>query len=180
MSTPISEALFARWTGAENLSGNPLAAGALQAQADFAALVTTDPNSGAALTMADPISGATRPRVAADCVRFGSKGISVVYPEVTFRPSGGIPNPILWDGSMAVDKSYYDIEIWDNSESGTILTDIQDALERMTDRRRGAPRLSMPSGICFWVQTLVVGTAWYDRNIKSWFLVWRLHFIEGK
>ena len=180
MSTATSLAIVARLTGTESLTGNPLAVKALASQTRLATLLTTDPNTGAALTMTDPITGAVTARQASDCVRWGSKGANAVFPEITFRPSAGVPNKTFSDGSFAVDDGAYDFEIWDNSNSGTLMTDIMDCLLDLLDRRYGAPQLPMVKGISFWVETLVTPVAWYDTQIKSWFLLWRVRVTEGR
>jgi len=165
MSTPLNVAIFARLSGAESLTGD-----AATAQSDLATLLTTDPDSGM------PIEG----RVAADGIYQGNKNDAPDgYPMVTFRPSpGGIDE--RFETGFVVDKPLLDLEIWDNSHSGTLATDIEDAIDRLLDRRRRAPELPLSAGRCFYLKTFVTSGAIYDSQLKAWCLMKRYIAVEGK
>ncbi len=166
MSTSLNAAIFARWTGVEVLSG----AGAT-AQSDLAALLTTDINTG------NPIAG----RAVADGVYLGNKDDAPDgYPMVTFRASPGTIDRRFEDGGLAVDLPLLDVEIWDNSRSGTLATDIEDAIDRLTDMRRGAPVLPLAQGVCYYLRTFTTSALFYDQSLKAWCLAKRFQIIEGK
>jgi hypothetical protein len=180
LESSIAGAIFARLTGAEDMSRNPLAGRAVAAQAMLGTLLTTSPDDGSPLTITDPVTGVTRPRTPSDAVRLGSKGESVIWPEVTFRPSAGIIDERFADGTFAVDHPVYDFETWDNSFAGTLLPDIQACLLALLDARCGAPTLPVQIGKHYWAETMVTGQMWPDVNWKAWFTLWRCRLIVAR
>lgn len=180
LESSMAGAIFARLTGIEDMSRNPLAARAVAAQSMLAALLTTSPDDGSPLTITDPVTGVTRYRTPADAVRLGSKGESVIWPEVTYRPSSGIIDERFADGTFAVDHPVFDFETWDNSFSGTLMADIAACLLALFDSRCGAPVLPVQIGKAYWAETMVTPQNWPDPNWKAWFTLWRCRFIVAR
>lgn len=182
LESALAGAIFARLTGIEDMTKNPLAARAIAAQSQLAALLTISVDDGSRLTITDPLTGISRDRTPADAVRLGSKGQSVIFPEVTFRPSAGVVDERFSDQTFAVDHPIYDFETWDNSFSGTLMSDVQACLLDLLDCRRGAPPLPIDPtlGKCYWGETMVTGQNWPDQNWKSWFTLWRCRFIVAR
>lgn len=167
MSTALKVAVFARLTGTELLDG-----AGLQAQQDLAKLLTWDINTGA------PVPGTA----VADHVFPGNKNDApLVYPLITFREGpGGMVDQRFSDGAYAVDMPLIDMEIWDNSRSGTLISDIDDAVERLLDRRRGAIPLPLTSGRCFYLTSFTTLASFYDDRLHAWFGLKRYKFVEGR
>lgn len=119
MSLPLNAAIIARVRGTETLSGR-----AAQAQSDLAALLA-------------PVGSTNGP-----AIRYGAKGSSTVYPEITFREDAGT-EPIGGPDIGIVSSSIYRFELWEQSRDGSTLLTIADLLEQLFDTRKDAPVLTL-------------------------------------
>jgi hypothetical protein len=169
MSTALRKAIFGRLTGTETLTGD-----ALTAQQAFIALLASDPD----LSIVEP------PRKV-PCVFISSMsdvksaGGEVLYPCVTFRETGGTPDNRFQQQTGAVGTVLIDFEIWDNTQSGTLISDIEDAMLRLLDMRRGiAPPMSLESGKLYQSQIFTPLQIVYDKNYHSQVGLVRYQFLE--
>jgi hypothetical protein len=163
MSSAVATAIYNRLTGIEVLTG-----AALAAQTALAALLATDPDTG-------------KPAVS----RMNKNLAPVVYPIITFRAAGGIPDRTWSDGSGVVDHAYYNLEIWSNDTGGNTLTDIEEQVSALLDMRRPAcAALPLPapdsSHYCWYSEMFVCSEELYDDTINAWFVLIRLKVIEGR
>ena len=166
MSSALKTALYARLTGAEGLTGIYLAA-----QTALAALLTTDINTGLALPN----------RAAADAVWYGNRDDSPggVYPILTYRESGGGMVDRRFRGA-AVNMPIYDLEIWDDSRSATRISDIDEQLQILLDKRRGVPDLPVASGLAYSVEVLMPLMTQYDDKLHAWSGLTRYKAVEAR
>lgn len=149
------------------------------AQANLASLLTTNINNGQPLTIEDPFTNIARPRVVTDCVRQGSKGGNLTFPEVTFHESGGTSDP-RFAVDFAVDYPIVDFEVWDNTQSGTLMSDIMGCVMLLLDRRYGCPEMALTSGRAVHATSLVMPISWPSPNYNGYFLLWRLKIVEER
>lgn len=158
MSTALSQALYARLAGIEALSGRAAAA-----QAALGALLGVDPDTG-------------RP-----AVYFGAKNDApAVYPILAFHPAASQIDGRFADGA-AIDSTLYDIEVWETTRLGSLLTDILEQLEQLLDLRRGtAPALPLAVGHIYWSESLVTAASLYDPLLNAWFALARYRFVEAR
>jgi hypothetical protein len=161
MSSAITTAIYRRLTGLEVLTGAGLAA-----QQALAAMLGTDPDT------------------VLPAVHKGNKSNVVVYPAITFRQNTGMVNTNFKD--TAIDDVYYDFEIWDNTQRGNILTDIYTQFEHLLDQRfaqsLAIPALSVDSaqGQLYYARAFVPMTELYDKDLRSWFGLCRMRFVEAR
>jgi hypothetical protein len=160
MSTALTTAIYRRLAGLEVLTGAALA----QQQA-LAALLGTDPDT------------------ALPAVHKGNKSNVVTYPAITFRSNAGAVNSHFATSGIAVDDVIYDLEIWSNTQSGTIIEQIYGCVERLLDGRFGiSPALPVDNagGRIFWATAFVPITELYDRDLRAWFGLCRFRFVEAR
>src|SRR5512146_1577839 len=118
MSLPLNTAIIARVRGTETLTGR-----ALQAQSDLAAILA--------------VTSASTP-----AIRYGAKGSSPVFPEITFREDAGT-DAIGGPDIGIVSNSIYRFELWEKSRDGSGLLTIADCLEQLFDTRKDAPDMTL-------------------------------------
>ena len=160
MSTALTTAIYRRLAGLEALTG----AAFVQQQA-LAALLAVDPDT------------------LLPAVHKGNKSEVVVYPAITFRSNVGMVNPHFSTSGIAIDDTVYDMEIWENTQSGTIIEQIYSSVERLLDQRFGiAPALPVDNagGRIFYATAFVPITELYDTNIRAWFGLCRWRFVEAR
>ena len=162
MSTALVTAIYNRLAGVETLAGD-----AATAQSDLAALLATDPDTSKPCVWQASMSD----------VKAANK--TPLYPAITFRQTGGTPDNRFQLATGAVDVVLVDFEIWDNTQSGTRIPNIEDAIQRLLDMRRGiAPVPSLDSGKCWHSQAFTPLQVVYDPNIHARFGLVRYQFLE--
>ncbi len=162
MSTALCTAIYKRLAGVETLTGD-----AATAQSDLAALLATDPDTSKPCVW----------QVSLSDVKAANK--TPLYPALTFRASGGNTDNRFQQQTGAVDVVLVDFEIWDNSQSGTRIYDIEDAVQRLLDMRRGITSVfSLTSGKCWHSQTFTPLQVLYDPNIHARAGLVRYQFLE--
>ena len=151
MSTSVSVAIASRLNGTEALTG--------QAQAAQTALV--------GMLSKLPTSAGAKPAVV-----FGNKtDYPNLAPIITSRPLLGTPDGRFADG-QAMDDTIYALELWDNSRSGTLLTDMGEYVEQLLDMRRQiAPPLPLARGVSYWSELSRMGGLLYDEKLNAWSLL---------
>lgn len=143
MSSALNKAIVARLRGTEILTGE-----GLEAQTSLLALVP------------------------AANIRQGNFDSSVGYPQITFRPDGGIPSWISRSEELGVvSQPEYSFEVWNNDRSGSKITNIMDLIEQLLDDRRSvAAPLTLDSGYHVVSMELIMdGAVLYNQAINAWF-----------
>lgn len=157
MSKPLNKAILARIRGDETLTD----ARALAAQVAIDALLAT-------------IGG--KP-----ACRYGMKGSSTVYPEITFREDAG---PLALDGSGIgiVTNAIYRFELWETTRDATTIPAMADYLELLFDARRDAPDLTLEGeGRCYY-SDLFTGLQgpFVDDFRNAFFGLMAFRFVEAR
>lgn len=113
-------------------------------------------------------------------IRYGAKGSSVDYPEITFREDGGVES--LGGSDIAIiDQSIYRFELWETTRNATILPTMARCLERLLDRRHGAPLLVLEQGTCKYHELFTrMSGPFPDTDINAFFGVLAFRFIEAR
>lgn len=167
MSSEITTSIYARLSGAEVLTGTHLTA-----QTELAGLLAEDPD-----TRVGDVVGTGDP-----AVHFSN--FSTVAPEeegfplITFRTSGGAPDFRFFDG-VAMDFVEIDLEIWDNSQSSTMLTDIALRVMRLLDRRHGAPLFTLSGQRAFHMEAMTLPSILWDNQKHLQMLCQRFRMVQG-
>jgi hypothetical protein len=168
MSSALTKAIYARLTGTEVLTG-----AYLTAQQRIKALLAEDPD-----TLVNKVKGTGKPAIfKANLSDF------TIFPCITFRENGGMPDRRFTmgnasTGGVVVDNVFYDLEVWGKSRSGIELSDIDDQLRLLLDRRYGAPVLLLADGDVQVNLTFVSPSMLYDEKRNAWFLLRRIKFNE--
>ena len=115
-------------------------------------------------------------------VRQGNLDTSVGYPQITFRPSGGIPNPLSMQQIGVIGQPEFDFEFWTNDRRGNTVANIADLVEQLLDDRRGVanPFTSETGYKQFAMHALTDLAVMYDSTINGWFGLQRYQAIEGR
>lgn len=168
MSSALTKAIYARLTGAEVLTGVYLAA-----QRRLKTLLAEDPD-----TTVNGVAGTGVPAVFK-----GNASDFTLFPSITFRENAGLPDKRFTLGNASVggvviDNPVYDLEVWGKSRSGIELSDIDDTLRLLLDKRFGVPNLPLETGDIALMTTMVAPTALYDDKRNAWFLMRRIRFNE--
>lgn len=153
MSSALNKAIVSRLRGTEVLTGE-----ALEAQTRYVALVGTR-------------------------TRLGNMSSSVVYPQVCFRPSGGVNSWISRSEDLGVvSQPEYDFEVWSNLREGDEVTEILDLLEQLLDDRRSvADPMTLDSGYHVAAMHLIMDAALiYNERINAWAGLVRYQAIEQR
>ena len=159
MSSALKTAIYNRLTGVEVLTGWQGTA-----QTTLAGLLATDPDTG-------------RPAVYAA----NKNDAPLQYPCVTFRLNAGTIAPEFQDGTGGVDQPIVDVEIWENTRLGNLVSDIQQQLYLLLDDRAGGALLPIANNLMFSLQTFVpLSDSLYDPKLRAWFGLWRLTAVEGR
>lgn len=157
MSLAVQKAIVARVRGEEALTDTAEAA-----QVELAGYLAQTANGNVA-------------------IRYGAKGSSAVYPEVTFRENGG--SEALGGVDVGICAwNLYNFEIWDDSGSGVLIPEIADCLERLLDCRRGAPVLPVASpNVAWWGELSThLQAPFHDDNINAYFGILAFQFAEAR
>lgn len=171
MSTDLRKAIYARLTGGETLSGD-----ALVAQEELIDLLAADSDA----TILEPPKKVPAVFLASLNTMRGLNG-EIPYPCITFRETGGSTENRLAIQFGAVNGVLIDFEIWDNSQSGTAISDIEDAVQRLLDvRREVAPCLSLESGKLYHSQIFTPLQMLYDESIHAHGGLVRYQFLEAR
>jgi hypothetical protein len=142
MSAALNKAIVARLRGTEVLTGE-----ALEAQTRYVSLVSTR-------------------------TRLGNFASTVAYPQVCFRPSGGVNSWISRSEELGVvSQPEYDFEVWDNTRGGDDIPVILDLIEQLLDDRRSvAPVMTLDSGYHVASMEMIMdGAILYNSTINAWF-----------
>jgi hypothetical protein len=70
-------------------------------------------------------------------VRQGSFDSTVALPQITFRPSGGLTNPISMEQIGVIVEPEFDFEVWQEGRKGDTVAVIDDLINQLLDDRRG-------------------------------------------
>jgi len=162
MSTALTTAIYRRLAGLETMTGEGLAA-----QVALAALLGTDPDTS------EP------------SVHKGNKSMIVTYPAITFRQNAGMVKTEFKD--TAIDDPVYDFEIWNSTQSATLISDIYKHVEHLLDERfsmsLGIPPLSVDGNVgqVYYARAFVpLIDDLYDKDLRSWFGLCRMRFVEAR
>lgn len=158
MSKALNKAILDRLRGDETVTGR-----ADTAQTDLAALLTTTGSAG-------------KP-----AVRYGMKGSSTAYPEITFREDAGM---LAIDGSGVgiVTDSVYRFEIWETTRNATTIPAIADALELLLDARRDAPAMTLEGDNRYYHSDLMTPLQgpFIDEFRNAFFGLLTFRFVEAR
>jgi hypothetical protein len=163
MSTALNKAIYARLTGTETPS---LTGDALAAQSTLVTLLGTIQLS---------------PTVTKKAVHFGNKSRVVAYPAITYRPTAGSADKRFRVQTGVMDDVVYDFEIWENGDNATAITDIEEQIQLLLDRRRnvnGGVGLPLSSGTLFNSEEFTPLQLLYDDKLNAWAGLVRYVFKE--
>lgn len=153
--TALNKAIYGRLAGTEALTGE-----AADAQAALAALLGTDPDT-------------ERP-----AVHMGNKSAVVVYPALTFRPSGGLRHGMSHEDLGGIEEQLYDLELWENTGKGDTITDLYDLVDQLLcSERNVAPVLPLEAGRVFDMQAVTRLQVLYDDKSNAWFGLARYRYL---
>lgn len=115
-------------------------------------------------------------------VRQGNLDTTVGYPQVTFRQSGGFPNPISHEQIGVIGQPEFDFEVWTENRRGDTVHTILDLMEQLLDDRRGvADPMAAETGYeQFGMHVLNEAAVLYNDQINAWFGLVRYQAIEGR
>lgn len=153
MSAALNKAIVARLRGTEVLTGE-----ALEAQTRLVALVSTR-------------------------TRLGNFSQNVEFPQVCFRPSGGVPSWISRSEELGVvSQPEYDFEAWTNVRDGEDIPTILDLIEQLLDDRRSvAAPLTLDAGYhCVAMHLIMDASFLYVPTINAWAGFVRYQAIEQR
>lgn len=167
MSSVLKIAIGDRLAGVEAMTGAGLAA-----QQALASLLGVDPDT-------------TEP-----AVHNGNKSKVVIYPAITFRESAGSSDGRFGLHGVGVDNPVYDFEFWSNTESATIISDIDKQVDILLDRRfqldsTGSeiiPGIAVDNthGRIFHATTFVPLYEGYDHEMRASYGLKRYRFVEAR
>jgi hypothetical protein len=150
----LNQAIYERLSGVEILGG-----AAAQAQSDLANALAPDGLSG-------------RPAVFLG----NMNDTAVVYPCVTFRPNAGVRDHLIGQ-TDPVDRVTTDFEIWNNARSLSTIVQIEDAMGRLLDERRGVCPPLTTDGYVFMGERIIPLSLAYAKDLRAWYGVLRYQFV---
>ena len=153
----LNQAIYERLSGVEILAG-----GGAQAQASLKSLLAPDALSG-------------RPAVFSG----NMSDTGVIYPCITYRANAGVRDPGI--GSVyEVDRLVYDFEIWSNSRSVSIVSQIENNMSSLLDERRQIAPPLMIDGYVFMGECFVPLVMMYNREFHAWYGILRYQFVASR
>ncbi len=157
MSSAINQALYARFTGTEVLTGE-----FRDYQTQMAERLAANPKKD------------NKPAVV-----FSSFAETALYPCITFRPDAGT-NDKRFSVSSSVRHPIYSSEVWSQSKDSSEITDIAELVDRLILSSLGAPPLPVAVGRIHLVETFVELIVLPDIARNAWVGLTRYKFVERR